>query len=388
VRSSPGRAPRPGLGSTLRWGAPPALALALAWPSPGQQIADYELFARTGAALLRGHVGQVYADPTNQAGPLQLALVGAVHGLDAVRPGLGERLLPSLGAALVAVLLVAGARSLRSAARLAPAPLLGTAVAVLAALWGLCLGPLLAGHPAEVAAPALWLAAACVARGGRAARAGLLVAAAAACEPWGLLGLPVLLLVPTAAACCRAACVAGAGAAATYLPFLASGSFELPRLRWPVGDDSLVHAVLPQLVTFPWSLRMAQGGLALGVGTLVALALRRPVGGWFGAAARDPASLDAVWLVPLATSAARLVLDPVGSGYYWWTPLLLCLGGVALARRAAPGAALTAVALAWWSAVDPGRTPLGTALATLPVVVLAALAVARRNAVQLPAGPG
>lgn len=190
---------------------------------------------------------------------------------------------------------------------------------------------------------------------------------AAATEPWGVLGLPVLVLAPSTWVALRGAVAALLGAAAAYLPFAATGSFSLPRHQWPVGADSLVHALAPGLVTFGWPLRLAQGALALGAGAAVAWL----VTGAVRSTARSHGQ-DGIWLVPLAATAGRLVLDPVATGYYWWTALLLSLAGVALARRGALPVATVAAALAWWNAVDPGRTPLGALLVTLPLAALAA----------------
>jgi hypothetical protein len=63
---------------------------------------------------------------------------------------------------------------------------------------------------------------------------------------------------------------------------------------------------------FPWTLRLAQGAIALAAGTAVArLAFHRPV---------------AVCLAPAAIVTARLLLDPVsGAGYYSVALSLLAL---------------------------------------------------------------
>ena len=69
---------------------------------------------------------------------------------------------------------------------------------------------------------------------------------------------------------------------------------------------------------FPWSLRLAQGVLAVTVGAAIVLASRRSVAGGVAAAG--------------AVVAVRLLLDPERHGWYWIAPQLLAVAlGVALA---------------------------------------------------------
>jgi hypothetical protein len=63
-------------------------------------------------------------------------------------------------------------------------------------------------------------------------------------------------------------------------------------------------------------MRLAEAVIVVGVGSALALALRRR-------------TANAVWIVPAATSICRIFLDPVRYGYYWDTSLVLILIGLA-----------------------------------------------------------
>ena len=239
----------------------------------------------------------VYADPSLQVGPLWLAAIRLAG------PAL-PWLVVAGGSALVAATLWRLADGARHRTWLAA----GGTTLVLAL--GLPSFAFTSGHAAQLLVPLLWLNAYLDARQGRGARAALLVGASAGLETWGLLG--VALLLPLRA---RAAAGAVAVAGALYLPFVLAGDFRMGDYRWTVADGTPVSLLVQG--EFPWSLRVAQGALALAVGAAVVLAGRRSVAGGVAAAG--------------AVVAVRLLLDPERHGWYWIAPQLLAVAlGVAL----------------------------------------------------------
>ena len=166
---------------------------------------DLILFARAGAAILRGDLASVYDDSWMQAGPLELLgswlLLPLGHQHDpgyqvshqAVLWGAGIRFLL---AALVAAALLAGIRRLRRDAGMPTAawPLLGTfALGLLLRLpWLSVTG----GHLAQLGVTGCWVLAGVLAARGRPLLAAALLGTACGWETWAVLAAPVLLLDP------------------------------------------------------------------------------------------------------------------------------------------------------------------------------------------------
>src|SRR5690349_8632641 len=199
------------------WVIPAVGAGALAPPLRGDG-GDTWVFVSAGKTLLSAHWQYAFADPTVQAGPLQLALYGSVGRSPA---------------ALAAVLAVATALLVQAAARAVGVrawrilALLGVATLVT----GLSTNAFEAGHPADTLLPLLWVIAAAEARRGRTVRAAALVALGAGLETWGVLGLAVLTLAPSVRRAGVGLAVASAVLAGLYLPFVAAGHFEMGKLQ-------------------------------------------------------------------------------------------------------------------------------------------------------------
>lgn len=362
----------------LAWLALAAVAAAAGGALARTQVAvvDEWLFRNAGDALLQGRLGDVYAHPVVQAGPLELLWVRLVTGPDAVSPGLHLAVLGVVGVPGVTLAAGYAVRRLRAALGLPRAPAVELGVAALVLVWGVAEAFAFCGHPAQVVVPVAWVAAGVLGRRGRPVAAGAVVGLAAGWETWAVLGAAVLLLGPggrgSRGTALRRALAGGAVAtaviAALYLPFVATGRFRMLDNRWTVNPRSLVADAVPQLAAdgFPWWARAVQAACAVAAGAAVALALRS------GAGARP----EAVWLVPLVAAAVRLVLDPVLYPYYWTAPLVLALAGVAAAR---PGtvAGVAVAATCAWQAWPWGATWPGTALVTLPLCAACA-ALARR----------
>jgi len=260
------------------------------------------MFVAAGRTMLSANWGNAFANPAIQVGPLQLAAFGSVGRFPT---------------ALAIVLGVAAAASVVAAAYAAGVrrPLLIGGLGLVAVATGFTRAGFDSGHPADSIVPLLWVVAAADARRGRALRAGTIVGLSAGLETWGILGIAVLVLSPRLKDAARAGGVALAVSAALFLPFVASGRFDTGRYHWFVSSHPLLSHLVGAGTTFGWSLRLAQGALALTAGVVVAIAARR--------------SRHAVWLVPCVVVAVRLLLDPLDSDYYFVAiegPALVGLG--------------------------------------------------------------
>ncbi len=273
----------------LAWIVPVAAAAAVAPVARGDG-GDAWMFTAGGRTLLSSHWSHTFANPGIQVGPLQLALFGSV----------GRSPL-----ALAIVLGVAAALLVLAAARAAGVeqPRLLAAVGLVAVVTGFTRAGFDAGHPADSLLPLLWILAAAEARRGRVILAGAIVGLSAGFETWGILGVAVLALAPSVRDAARGLLVAVGAAAVLFLPFVAAGQFHMGGYRWLVSSQSLVSLVVAPGTAVGWPLRLLQGAVAVGAGVAVARAAR--------------GSRHAIWLVPGVVVLARLLLDPLDSGYYF-----------------------------------------------------------------------
>jgi hypothetical protein len=334
------------------------LGAALASLNWSDEPADYSYFAQAGRHLLSGQLSDVYRDPGNQGGPFEL-LAAAVF--QAMIPGrLDLFVLQVGGAALLVVAAAAGVHALRRHFQLPPLPALSLGLAAVVAVWEVP-GYALDGHAAELAIPAMWLISGLLMQGGRSSLVAALLGLSCGWEPWGALGLPILLGSPRPAwrLIARAAIAASAGAI-LYVPFILSGEFRMFEHRWLIGTDTLPH-LLGVRGEFSWWMRLLQGCACIVVGSAVA---------W-----RSRGSRHALWLVPLVVIQTRLLLDPVDPyGYYFVVPQLLALTGVALLHAEPARVKVGVVALAYAQFLvteDSLRLPL-LALSLAGTCVLAA----------------
>jgi hypothetical protein len=273
----------------LAWIVPVAAAAAVA-PIARGNGGDLSTFAAGGRVLLSSHWSHTFSDPGIQVGPLQLALFGSVG-----RSPLALAIVLGMAAAL---LVLAAARS---AGVEQPRLLAGIGLAAVAT--GFTRAGFDAGHPADSLLPLLWILAATEARRGRVLLAGAVVGLSAGLETWGILGVAVLALAPSARDAGRGLLVAVGAAAVLFLPFVAAGQFHMGGYRWLVSSQSLVSLVVAPGTRVGWTLRILQGAVAVGAGVAVARAAR--------------GSRHAVWLVPGVVVLVRLLLDPLDSGYYF-----------------------------------------------------------------------
>jgi hypothetical protein len=274
-----------------------ACAAVAAYVDQGTDPGDLVYFVHRGEHLLSSGWASTFADPMLQSGPLQLVVFGAVRNLTAL--------------AFLVELSVAGLL-LHVAGRVGASDRVRLVVGLMAVGAGLTHIAFVDGHPAEAIIPLLWVLAGIWAREDRALQAGALIGLSAGLELWGVLGLPVLLLVPHRRRAVAGAAVGAAVVVAMLAPFALAGSFHMFQYDWRVASGTLLSLFVSSGTHFGWPLRLLQSALALSTGASVALALRR--------------SVHAAWLAPLAVASVRLVLDPQSFGWYWLeveAPLLI-----------------------------------------------------------------
>lgn len=301
----------------------------------GHPTADWHIFVDAGRTMLSPEWRSTFADPSVQAGPL-LLLLSAVAAVAAESTGIAVAAILSVityaaaGFGAIAVYRLVCRTFERPAV---PAVELGASLAVL--LLGLPSESFLSGHSAHVWVPLLWVLAAGSAVRGSAVVAGVLVAAAAGVETWGLLGVPVLLLAPSGLGVAVGLGSAGLAVAALFGPFHLLGTVRTGEYVWGVNPGAPI-AVIAGLEEVGWAFRLLQGGAAALAGAVAALVARRRGG------------TTAVWAVPLLVLVVRLVLDPLSYTYYYASAgfLGIWLTAVLLAeRRAAAVPALVATYL-------------------------------------------
>jgi hypothetical protein len=332
---------------------------------------DYTVFGPAGAAILTGDLGAVFADAVLQAGPLELIFWGIPYLLG-VTGFVGWSVFTIIATSLIAVATALAAyRLLRLISPHLAIPL-ATGVTALAAIAGCLVTPVVDGHPADAVVPAIWIAAGLLARAGRSAAAAAVIASGAGWELWALLGVPVLLLVPRIGpgVVLRAAAAGTAALGILFGPFVLAGPVRMFDFAWPLRDTSLAHVLLPDADEFTWPMRLIQATLAVGLGTAGALLVRRRVG--------------AVWLVPLAVTAGRLLTDPLLAGYYFDTAAILAFVALGCALAARQLSMLIVMVALINGAITFRSLGWGSALILIGVLAVAVV-VERRTAAQHPA---
>jgi hypothetical protein len=292
-------------GPAVVWALVIAAAAASGWFLHSTTFSDTEAFAHAARVALSSHWSTTYADPWLQAGPLELlvCLVGTTLGMSLRGAAIAMNVIGALS--VLAISAHVFGRRWKEPLFVAAGAL---GIGIISDMWEW-------GHPSELLIALVWLLAARAARNDRMLVAGCLLGMSAGFETWGLLGAPVLFLLPRFRATVVAGVFALIAAAAFYAPFALGGDFHMFRLHWAVVGG-VPGYLFGDGTTFSWTMRLAEAIVVVGFGSSLALALRR----------RSPAC---VWLVPALTSICRLLLDPVRYGYYWDTSLILLLIGVA-----------------------------------------------------------
>jgi hypothetical protein len=282
---------------------------------------DGPYFAHAGRELVSRNGLHVYAAPGLQAGPLQVGAFGLLSRLTGSLHLAEDPTYAVISTLASTVLLVAGVRTLRRHVGLPSSATAELLVGVLSVGWLMATEVYTSGHPAELVIPALWIAAAVLATEDRAVLAGALIGVGAGFETWAVLGVPVLLLSGRLLPAGRAAMAMVGTAAAMYLPFVIAGPFRMGQAVWTVSSASLIHAIDPRLVTFPWSARLAQSVVVVAMGTVAWWVTRRTGAG----------AVMAVWFVPAVLALVKAISEPSGYDWYWLPVQVVVLAGCACA---------------------------------------------------------
>ena len=246
-------------------------------------------------------------------------------------------------------------RRLRAAGR--PALDRWTVVAVIAGA-PVVLRTLRDGHPEDVLAAVLAVAAVLAAVRGRAIPAGLALGLAVTAKPWAVLAvLPVLLAAPRGRVLLLAA--AGAAAAAAYLPIVLLAEhrtgadlnavvttgrlFHPQQLFWPLREAHTLGGGVTAYTAPAWAARVAHPAIVLtGFGLTALWGMRRRATG------AEPH--DAL-LALAACLMLRCLLDPWNLAYYVVPPVLALVTWEALRREGLPVLTLSLGMLTWLSFV-------------------------------------
>lgn len=273
---------------------------------------DLHLIAAAGDRLLSSDWRSTFADAIVQVGPLQAALWAIVlSAADLV--GIPHQVAFSVFAQTSVVggtvFLV---RLLQPKPRVNVLVLLAGVTLLL--VWGVPWRAYLSGHPEEVWIGVLWVIVAVQASTGRPLPAGLVLGLASCLKPWGILGMPLLLLGDRRDAL-RSGVTSSLVTLVAYGPFFLFGTVNALEYTWPITSTSVL-SVFGIAGKFSWSMRAAQAIFVVLVGGVLAITQRH--------------RSFAVWLVPLQMVAARLLLDPINVQYYWMPVLVIsCAGTIA-----------------------------------------------------------
>jgi hypothetical protein len=294
-----------------------ALTVALLDGRGAFDVHDPVLFITAGKKLFTGDALNVFADRTVQEGPLALliwGLIGYLADLLNVGARMAASVLLQVGFTGALVWLVRSSFSERGRPS-ADLELFAGLLVVLGGLWWTVLST---GHLAEGFIPLLWFQAARDARRGRVERAGLLMALGAGLKLWGALGVPILLLSPAIdrRKLLRGLAICGGVVVLLYAPFALFGEYNTLDYRWEVADSSLIHGLFSGSETFTWPMRALQSAVVVGVGGALAVFAR--------------ARRHALWAIPLAIVATKLLLDPIVFSYYYLSLAVLAVLGATL----------------------------------------------------------
>jgi hypothetical protein len=275
------------------------------WLLHDTSMSDAGGFANAGRLMVSPAWRHTYDDPWVQAGPFELLICLACRALGATPRGV------SIAMNLMGAVALLGVARHVLGRRWNSLLFVGSGALVL----GVILDLAEIGHPSELFIALTWLLAARAARRDQLLVAGVLLGASAGFETWGLLGAPVLFLLPRFRQTVSAGVVALVVAGSIYTPFALGGDFHMFDMHWDIAGG-IPARLFGEHSHFTWPMRLAEAVLVVSFGSALALTLRRR-------------TAAATWIVPAATSMCRIFLDPVRYGYYWDTSLVLMLIGFA-----------------------------------------------------------
>ncbi|GAB6904014.1 hypothetical protein JCM9957A_71080 [Kineosporia succinea] len=328
---------------------------------------DLQQFAAGGRAVLTGDLASVYASSWMQAGPFELLAAWLMNpsaggSMRCLAYGAPDVLVRAVAGAVVTGAVMVFVRHLRAVHSLEPSAPAEFAAGAASLVLMLPVRWCAEGHLAQAGVAVAWIWAASLLVRGRSSAAALVIGLAAGWEPWGVLAAGLLLTERRFPFLARAVAVFVTTAVAAYLPFVATGHFELFDLTWPVVRETLWGQLFPEHVQTGWYARVLQGLLAGLAGCALARALGRRA--------------ELVWLGPLAVVLARLALDPLILAYYWTAVLVLLVVGAGFARDRWPVAApvlmvapFVQLSPAFWTWQNTWYLPAAACLVMFAVVV-------------------
>ena len=231
------------------------------WPP----IVDVPAFSEIGNAMLSGDLAATYATPFNQTGPLQPVLSHLLWiTASSFRETLGWDLLQIAIAAGLLGSVVLTVRIGADALGLAPQAwvLELTAVSVLAAM-GAPADYFAEGHWWQIPVLWLWWIASLAIVRGRVFIPAIALAASMALEPWGVLGVVLIVFAPEFKVMIRAGIVTLLMLSAIWLPFLLMWPFAMGSYQWKVREDSLWALIGFGGSEFSWLMRSLQAAAIL-----------------------------------------------------------------------------------------------------------------------------
>ena len=339
-----------------------AAVVALAQPSLGDYIeantSNPDNAAPAIHALIHGHIGRV---PSVQPvmGPVSILIRAPFAALG---HALGGRMLEyRLGALACLWLLAALALVLALGVRRRDGGLAAPAAVVLIVLVNpLTLNALDVGHPEELLAGALCVAAVMAAGTDRVAATGILLGFAVATKPWAALAVPPALALLRVGRR-GALLMAGALAIALVAPLAAADPHHLL-----AGSRQLAHAVrvYPSSAWWPFSVEHAgparawvmPWGLTRSAGQLVTGALALGAGAallW----RRRPLAMEGGLALLAGLLLARCILDPMNLGYYTAPAIAALLAWEVSRRRGLPVITILTCVAGWATLLHPVSTP-------------------------------
>jgi hypothetical protein len=212
-------------------------------------------------------------------------------------------------------------------------------VGVTVVLGGLAWTASLSGHPAEGFIPVLLILAARSCTRSQPLRTGAAIGVAAATKLWGALGLAIVPLERNFNRRVVAAVTAIGILFLCYAPFFLFGDVETFSFEWTVHPQSPIGFFLPWGAPVSWIGRVIQSLVPLAGGALIALKVRGDAG--------------AVWKVPLAIVALRLLSDPLEYHYYWLEVGVIALIGLATLLPSRPTLLMVPLAAGFYATLWP-----------------------------------
>lgn len=274
---------------------------------------DSALFVQAGRNLLSSEWGMTFAHPATQAGPLQILLYG-IAAMVADLPDVTFKIpLAAMVEAGYTIALMLATRLLLRLSSGEDLPQLEALAGITAIAGGLSWQTYTSAHPAEGAIAILWVVAG-VAATKQNPYAGLVLGLSSGFKLWGLLGVPVILLLDRGRDRAAAVSMVALTCAVLYLPFLLFGEFRSFEYRWDVAPDAPLRLALGADTPFTWPMRLVQAVVVVGTGAWMALRFRR--------------SRDIAWALPLWVVGVRLLIDPLDYHYYWVAAWTICTLGI------------------------------------------------------------